>query len=90
MKVTLAGPDDLGYWFLHDENGNAFSLVERHEDHPAGAALFGWSAPEGVTDDEEIVQSALECLMDHIGDDIEAPPHVADYFRELEEDEADE
>src|ERR1700691_2198684 len=50
MKVTLAGPDDLGYWFLHDEDGNGFPLVEDHAGHPAAAALFGWTAPEGVTD----------------------------------------
>ena len=83
MKVTLAGPGDLGYWFLHDENGNAFPLVERHEDHPAGAALFGWTAPEAVTDQEEIIGSALNWLMDHISDEIEAPPEAVAYFREL-------
>ena len=38
MKVTLMGPDDLGYWFLDDENGNSFPSVERHEDHPQAAA----------------------------------------------------
>ena len=72
MKVTLAGPDDLGYWFLHDENGNAFPLVEDHVDHSAAAALFGWTAPEGVTDQEEIIQDALDWLNDHISDEIEA------------------
>ncbi len=90
MKVTLAGPDDLGYWFLHDEDGNAFPLVEDHASHPAAAALFGWTAPEGVTDEEEIIQDALDCLMDHISDEIEAPPHVEAFFRELEGNEADE
>jgi hypothetical protein len=89
MKVTLSGPDDLGYWFLHDENGNAFPLVERHEEHPAGAALFGWTAPEGITDQEEVIVSALEWLMDHIGEEITAPPEAVEFFRELEED-ADE
>ena len=61
--------------------------MARHEDHPAAAELFGWTAPEGITDQEEIIGSALEWLMDRIGDEITAPPHVADYFRELEEDE---
>jgi hypothetical protein len=87
MKVTLAGPDDLGYWFLHDEDGNAFPLVQRHEEHPAAAALFGWSAPEGVTDEEAIIQSALDWLMDCISEEIEAPPEAVEFFRDLEEDE---
>jgi hypothetical protein len=87
MKVTLVGPDDLGYWFLHDDDGNSFPLVERHEDHPAAAALFGWTAPEGVTDEEEIIESALDWLNDHIGDEIKAPPVVVAYFRKLEGDE---
>lgn len=43
MKLTLAGPDDLGHWFLEDAQGNSWPLVERHEDQPAAAALFGWS-----------------------------------------------
>lgn len=90
MKVTLAGPDDLGYWFLHDEDGNAFPLVEDHEDHPAAAALFGWTAPEGVTDGEEIIQDTLDGLMDCIGDEIEAPKEAVEYFRELEEAEEDD
>jgi hypothetical protein len=90
MKVTLAGPDDLGYWFLHDEDGNAFPLVEDHAGHPAAAALFGWTAPEGVTDEEEIIQDALNCLMDHISEEIDAPAHIEAFFRELEDDEADE
>lgn len=87
MRVTLCGPDDLGYWFLDDENGNSFALVERHEDHPAAAALFGWTAPKGVKDEERIIESALDWLNDHIGDEIEAPPVVVAYFRELEGDE---
>lgn len=90
MKVTLAGPDDLGFWFLHDENGNAFPLVERHEGHPTGAALFGWTAPEGITDQEEIIDSALDWLMDHIADEIEAPLHVAEFFRQLDDDDSGE
>lgn len=90
MKVTLMGPSDLGEWYLVDDEANSYPLVERHEDHPAAAELFGWSAPEGITDEEEIVQDALNWLMDHIGDDIEAPKDVAAYFRELEADEEDE
>ena len=87
MKVELAGPDDLGFWFLVDSNGNSFPLVERHEDHPAAAALFGWKAPEGVTDDEALIDSAIDFLMDHIGDEIKAPKEAVEFFRELEEDE---
>jgi hypothetical protein len=90
MKVTLAGPDDLGYWFLHDEDGNAFPLVEDHEDHPAAAKLFGWTAPEGVTDEEDIIQDALDFLMDNIGEEIESPKEAVEYFRELNGDDEDE
>lgn len=90
MKVTLVGPNDLGYWFLDDENGDSFPLVERHEDHPAAATLFGWTAPEGVTDEEEIIQDALEWLMDHISDEFAAPKHVEAFFKELQADDADE
>jgi hypothetical protein len=79
MKVSLAGPDELGYWFLHDENGNAYPFVERHQDHAAAATLFGWKAPEGVTDDEELINSAIAFLMDCISDEIEVP---ADFFPE--------
>jgi hypothetical protein len=89
MKVWLHGPDDLGAWFLDDEDGNSFPLVSRHEDHPAAAKLFGWTAPEGVDDQEEIVESALSWLMDCIGDEIEAPKEVVEFFRELEDDEDD-
>lgn len=88
MQVILVGPDDLGYWFLEDENGNAFPLVQRHEDHPAAAELFGWTTPEGVTNKKAIIESALDWLMDHIEDEIEAPPHVVEFFRKLaDEDE---
>src|ERR1019366_8400563 len=90
MKVTLAGPTELGYWFLENEDGNAYPLVERHEDHPKAAALFGWKVLEGVTDEEEIIDSAIDCLMDHISDEIEAPKEVVKYFRALEEDDEDE
>lgn len=87
MIVTLVGPDDLGLWYLHDDNGNSFPLVERHEDHPAAAALFGWKAPEGVTDEEELIDSAIDFLMENISEEIEAPKEVVKYFRELDEDD---
>jgi hypothetical protein len=87
MKVQLTGPDDLGLWFLTDANGNAFPLVERHEDHPAAAALFGWQATEGVENREAIIQDALVFLMDHIGDEIEAPKEAVAYFNELNAEE---
>jgi hypothetical protein len=87
MNVELTGPDDLGFWFLVDENGSSFPLVESHEGHPAAAALFGWQATEGVEDREAIIQDALVFLMDHIGDEIEAPKEAVDYFSELEEED---
>jgi hypothetical protein len=90
MIVTLAGPDDLGYWFLDDENGRSFPLVQRHEDHPKAAALFGWKPPKRITDEEKIIDAAIDFLMDHIGEEIEAPEEAVKYFRELEEDDEDE
>ncbi|HEY7328079.1 MAG TPA: hypothetical protein VH592_10585 [Gemmataceae bacterium] len=87
MKVTLSGPDDLGRWVLHNENGLAYPLVERHEDHIAAAKLFGWSPPKGVSDQEKLVQSALKWLRSRIGAEITAPPHVVLFFREWEGDE---
>ena len=35
-------------------------------------------------DEEEIFQDALDWLMDHINEDIEAPGDVAEYFEEAE------
>jgi len=84
MNVTLTGPDDLGYWFLTDDNGNSFPLVERHEDHPAAAALIGWKAPKGVTGEEELIGSAIDWLMENTGEDFKAPKHVVEFFKTLE------
>jgi len=89
MKVELAGPGDLGHWFLVDRDGNAYPLVERHEDHPKAAALFGWTAPEGVADEDEIIDNAIDFLTENIGEEIEAPKEAVEYFRELN-DEDDE
>lgn len=86
MKLTLTGPDDLGKWLLEDANGNAWPLVERPEDHIAAAAMFGWLPPQDATD-EEIIENALDWLMAFIGEEIEAPQHIAEYFRELEGDD---
>ena len=89
MKVTLEGPDDLGYWYLTDDEGNAFEFVTRHEDHPNAAASLGWKQPEGIEDQEEITVDALDWLNDHSGEEFEAPAHVAEYFNQLykEQDE---
>ena len=87
MKVELTGPDDLGFWYLTNAHGNAFPLVESHEGHPAAAALFGWQATEGVEDREAIILDALLFLMDHIGDEIEAPKEAVAYFNELNAEE---
>lgn len=86
MRITLMGPDDLGFWFVTNEKGRSFPLVERHEDHPQGAALLGWNAPEGVTDQEKIIDSALDWLRVHTGEDFEAPLQVAAFFRQMNED----
>lgn len=87
MRVTLMGPGELGHWFLTDNDGNSFTLVEHHEDHPAGASMLGWTTPKGITDEEEIIQDALGWLMDHTGEDFDAPAEVADFFREFEDEE---
>ena len=86
MRVTLMGPGELGHWFLTDDDGNSFPLVERHEDHPKGASLLGWNAPERVTDQKKVIDIALDWLMEHTGEDFTAPPHVAEFFRQLNED----
>lgn len=87
MTVTLCGPDELGRWVLHSPSGLAYSLIERHEDHIAAAELFGWSPPEGVSEQEELISVALDWLMNCIGSDIEAPVEIAAYFREREDEE---
>ncbi len=84
MKVTLMGPDDLGFWFLNDDNGNSFPLVERHEDHPAAAALIGWKAPKGVTGEAALIDSAIDFLMAKTGKDFKAPKHVVKFFEKLQ------
>lgn len=84
MKVSLVGPDDLGYWFLHDANGNSFPLVESHDDHPAAAAQLGWKAPKGVTGKEALIDSAIDFLMENTGEDFKAPKHVVEFFKKLE------
>jgi hypothetical protein len=87
MKVTLAGPDELGRWVLHSPDGLAYPLVKHHEDHIAAAKLFGWPEARGITGEEEIIQDALDWLMDRISDEIEAPQYVIEFFRELDGDE---
>ncbi len=90
MKVFLAGPDDLGYWFLDDENGNSFPFVNCEADHITAASLFGWKAPEEGADEEEAIEDARLWLMDCIGDQIEAPKEATEYFQELYGDEESE
>ena len=86
MRVTLVGPDDLGYWFLMDEKGNSFPLVESHEDHPVGASFLGWQLAEDF-DHDETIECALEWLMDHSGDEFNAPKHVVEYFEQSHQEE---
>ncbi len=89
MKVCLAGPDDLGYWFLEDEDGNSFDLVTTEAEHLTAAALFGWKAPEGVSKEQAIDEARL-WLEDCIGDMIDAPPDAEKYFQELYEEQESE
>jgi hypothetical protein len=89
MKLMLVGPDDSGFWFLENENGLSWKIVERWADHSAAAALFGWDAPDDATDEEQN-ESAREFLMEHIGAEIEAPRHIAIHFEELEREAVEE
>lgn len=81
MIVCLMGPDNLGYWFLTDKQGNAYPLVASHEDH-LNAALLGWEGLVGI-DDEEAIMNALDWLLEHTGEDFVAPQIVVEYFEEL-------
>ena len=89
MQVSLEGPDDLGYWFLSDEDGNSFPFITSHEDHPNAVASLGWKQPEGLDDEEDIIMDALDWLMENTGEIFEAPRQVDEYFKELynEQDE---
>lgn len=92
MKVVL-GVNDLGYWFLDDEDGNSFPLVERHEDHPAAAKLLGWRPRKEFKDEEARIHAAIDWLTARMGEDFKAPKHVVEYFEQLYaelEDDADE
>lgn len=84
MIVTLAGPDDHGFWFLDDKSGRSFQLVESFEDHPSAAALLGWNAPEGVEDEKAIILDAMDWLNDHVSEKFNAPLHVVEYFKEFD------
>lgn len=81
VNLNLMGPDELGYWVLTDDNGNSFPFVASHEDH-LNAAMLGWDRPVGI-DDEEAIMDALDWLLEHTGEDFDAPRIVADYFEEL-------
>lgn len=83
MEVTLMGPDDLGYWFLTDDEGNNFPFITRHEDHPNAAAMLGWEQTEGIEDEEAIIMDALDWLNEHTGEEFTAPSHIAAYFDQL-------
>ena len=83
MKLTLMGPDDSGHWFLCDQFGNSWRIVEDYSDYAPAAQLLGWE-PAGTED--ELAQNALAFLRDHIGEDFIVPKHVADHFRNLQQD----
>jgi hypothetical protein len=87
MRVILAGPDDLGYWFLVDDAGNTFPLVQDDEEHMQAAALFGWVEPAGLAESQEIIDDAIDWLMEHIGEEIDAPMHVERFFLDLYQEE---
>jgi hypothetical protein len=80
-KLTLMGPDDQGFWYLVDATGRDFRIVEQLEDHPVAAKLFGWVTPDESADDEAI-EDAREFLLEHVGDEVIAPPHIASRFME--------
>ena len=86
MIVCLMGPENLGAWFLTDDDGNTFPLVASHEDH-LNAALLGWERPNGI-DDQEAIVNALDWLMEHTGEDFDAPQTVIEYFEELYAEQA--
>lgn len=86
MIVTLAGPDDHGFWFLDDKSGRSFQLVESFEDHPSAAALLGWNAPESVTDEKAIILDAIDWLNDHVSENFKAPLHIAEYFKQFDDE----
>jgi len=86
MQVTLMGPCELGFWVLTNCDGDTFPFVSRHEEHPIAAALLGWQKPEGIDDEEAVIMNAIDWLMDHTGEDFDAPAHVAESFRQLNED----
>lgn len=86
MIVTLAGPDDQGFWFLDDDNGRSFQLVECFEDHPQAAALLGWTCPDGVTDESAIIFAAMDYLNDHVSESFKAPLHIAEYFKQFDDE----
>jgi hypothetical protein len=81
MIVTLMGPDDLGTWVLTDDDGNSFPFVASHEDH-LNATMLDWDRPTGI-DDEEAIRNALDWLLEHTGEDFDAPEIVAQYFDQL-------
>lgn len=89
MKLILVGPTDEGFWHLENEHGMTWQVVERWADHPAAAAIFGWVAPDGSSEDEQ-AEAAREFLMENIGAEIEAPLHIAQHFEQLEREAVEE
>ena len=83
MRLTLMGLDDSGHWYLCDEHGKDWRIVEGFNDYVPAAQLLGWMP---VGSEHELAQNALAFLMDHIGEEFTVPKHVADYFREMQQD----
>lgn len=93
MKLILVGPTDEGFWHLENQHGMTWQIVERWGDHPGAAALFGWVAADGASDDER-AEAAREFLMDKIGEEtrkcrraasqlIRNLPELKNFFRPL-------
>ena len=82
MKVTLEGPDDLGFCVLSDSEGNTYPLVQQTEDYLVAARLFGW---KGGTLDQ-----AIDFVTERSGEEITAPRHIARYFQKLSAVENDD
>jgi len=80
------GPGDSGHWFLCDEHGNNWRIVEGWSDYAPAAELLGWT-PDGA--DDELARNAHDFLLDHIGEKFAVPQHVADHFREMQDQDAD-
>ena len=95
MKVVLTGPDDQGFFYLTDYHLRDYRIVEKWEHYAGAAMLFGWvPCPCGKTNGtfdcdhrtvDEMAEEARDFLMEHVGEEIEAPLHIQSFFDEWDE-----